>query len=101
MIDRLSVVEQYVRDTPSSRVLVVGSQYDADCRDIRRFLTANRVKYDWMDSELEPGRVSSFIPTGHHEVATIRRRCEVSTDTDRPRSRRGVGSPNHFKARSV
>jgi len=71
MIDRLSAVEQYVRDTPSSRVLVVGSQYDADCRDIRSFLSANRVQYDWVDSELEPGRASSFIPTGHHGVAAI------------------------------
>jgi hypothetical protein len=30
---------QYVKDTPSSRVLLVGSPYDADCRGIRMSLS--------------------------------------------------------------
>jgi thioredoxin reductase (NADPH) len=59
MTDRLSTVRQYANDTPSSRVLLVGSQYDTDCRGIRSFLSANRVQYDWVDSELEPERASS------------------------------------------
>jgi thioredoxin reductase (NADPH) len=45
---------QYVKDTPSSRVVLVGSPYDSDCRSIRSFLSANRVQYDSVDSELEP-----------------------------------------------
>lgn len=71
MADRFSAVEQYVKDTPSSRVLLVGSQYDADCRGIRSFLSAIRVQYDWVDSELEPGRASSFIPAGRDGVAVV------------------------------
>jgi thioredoxin reductase (NADPH) len=69
MTDRLSMAPQYVRDTPSSRVLLVGSPYDADCRSIRSFLSANRVQYDWVDSELEPERASSRVPPGHDGVA--------------------------------
>jgi thioredoxin reductase (NADPH) len=62
MTDRLSAVRQYAMDTPSSRVLLVGTKYDPDCRGIRSFLAASRVQYDWVDSELEPGRASSVVP---------------------------------------
>ena len=71
MTDRLSMAQQYVKDTPSSRVLLVGSPYDAGCRGIRSFLSANRVQYDWVDSELEPERASSCVPPGHHGVAVV------------------------------
>jgi thioredoxin reductase (NADPH) len=71
MTDRLSMAPQYVKDTPSSRVLLVGSPYDADCRGIRSFLSANRVQYDWVDSELEPERASSCVPSGHDGVAVV------------------------------
>jgi thioredoxin reductase (NADPH) len=71
MTDRLSMAPQYVRETPSSRVLLMGSPYDADCRGIRSFLSANRVQYDWVDSELEPERASSCVPPGHDGVAVV------------------------------
>ena len=71
MTDRLSTVRQYAKDTPSSRVLLVGSQYDADCRGIRSFLSANRVQYDWVDRELEPGRASSCVPIGHDGASVV------------------------------
>jgi thioredoxin reductase (NADPH) len=71
MTDRLSMAPQYVKDTPSSRVLLVGSSYDADCRAIRNFLFANRVQYDWVDSELEPDRASSCVPLEHDGVAVV------------------------------
>jgi thioredoxin reductase (NADPH) len=71
MTDRLSMAPQYVKNTPSSRVLLVGSPYDADCRGIRSFLSANRVQYDWVDSELEPERVPSTVPPGHYGVAVV------------------------------
>ena len=71
MTDRLSMAPQYVKDTPSSRVLLVGSPYDANCRGIRSFLSANRVQYDWVDSELEPERASSCVPPGHDGVAVL------------------------------
>jgi thioredoxin reductase (NADPH) len=71
MTDRLSMAPQYVKDTPTSRVLLVGSSYDAGCRGIRSFLSANRVQYDWVDSELEPERVHSVVPPGHQGVVAV------------------------------
>jgi thioredoxin reductase (NADPH) len=69
MTERLSAVPQYVKDTPTSRVLLVGPQYDAECRGIRSFLSANRVHYDWVDPEVEPERASSCVPAGHKGLA--------------------------------
>ena len=57
MTDRLSGVGQFVKETPSARVLIVGNQYDEDCRDIRQFLAANRIPYEWVDRLREPERV--------------------------------------------
>jgi thioredoxin reductase (NADPH) len=71
MMDRLSMAKQYVRETPSSRVLLVGSPYDADCRGIRGFLSANRVQYEWVDSELEPERASSCFTVESDGVAVV------------------------------
>jgi thioredoxin reductase (NADPH) len=71
MTDRLSMAREYVNETPSSRVLLVGSSYNADCRGIRSFLSANRVQYEWVDSELEPERAASCIPLGHEGVAVM------------------------------
>jgi len=71
MMDRLSMAKQYVEDTPSSRVLLVGSPYDVDCRCIRNFLSASRVQYDWVDSELDSERAASCIPLGHEGVAVM------------------------------
>jgi thioredoxin reductase (NADPH) len=71
MTDRLSAVQQYAEDTPSSRVLLIGSPYDAECRAIRSFLSANRVQYEWVDRELEPSRASSCVPAGHDGVAIV------------------------------
>ena len=71
MTDRLSMAPQYVKDTPSSRVLLVGPPYHAGCRGIRSFLSANRVQYDWVDSELEPERAFSYVPPGNDGVAVV------------------------------
>ena len=62
---------QYVKETPTSRVLLVGSPYDAHCRAIRNFLSANQVQYDWVDSELEPERASSCVPRANDGVAVV------------------------------
>ena len=47
---------------PSSRVLILGTQYDSDCQDIRAFLSANRIPYEWVDREREPERVPAGVP---------------------------------------
>jgi thioredoxin reductase (NADPH) len=62
MNDRLMRAQKYATTVPSSRVLILGTKYDTDCRDIRGFLAANRIPFEFVDRELEPERVPSFIP---------------------------------------
>jgi thioredoxin reductase (NADPH) len=57
MNDRLLRVQKYVTTVPSSRVLIMGTQADNDCQDIRAFLSANRIPFEWVDREREPERV--------------------------------------------
>jgi thioredoxin reductase (NADPH) len=60
MNDRVLRVQQYVSTLPSARVLILGSKYDTDCRDLRTFLASNRIPYEWVDRDLEPERVPQF-----------------------------------------
>lgn len=61
MTDRLMSVQRFAKDTPGSRVLLIGTQYDSECRDIRAFLSANRIPYEWIDAEREPERIPSCM----------------------------------------
>jgi thioredoxin reductase (NADPH) len=61
MTDRLTRVQQIATEVPSSRVLLVGTQYDSDCREIRVFLSANRIPYEWIDAEREPERMPACM----------------------------------------
>ena len=47
--ERVQAVQKYMLDLPSSRVKIVGSKFDGDCRDIRTFLTVNRIPYQWVE----------------------------------------------------
>lgn len=71
MTSRLNRITDYVGSNNLSRVLVVGSQYDNDCRDIRSFLSLNRVPYDWVDREREPQRVPACMPLDHKGPAVV------------------------------
>jgi thioredoxin reductase (NADPH) len=62
---------QYVKETPTARVLLVGSAYDAHCRAIRSFLSANQVQYDWVNSELEPERAYPYVPRANDGVVVV------------------------------
>jgi thioredoxin reductase (NADPH) len=62
MNDRLMRVQKYATTVASSRVLILGTQYDVDCREIRAFLSANRIPYEWVDREREPERVPAGVP---------------------------------------
>jgi thioredoxin reductase (NADPH) len=62
MNERLLRVQQYVSTLPSARVLILGSKYNADCRELRSFLASNRIPYECVDPELEPERVPPSIP---------------------------------------
>jgi thioredoxin reductase (NADPH) len=57
MNDRLMRVQRFATTVPSSRVVILGTKYDTDCRDIRAFLAANRIPFEFVDREQEPERV--------------------------------------------
>ena len=71
MLTRVTKIQNYVKDAEGSRVLVVGSQYDTDCRDIRTFLSMNRIPYEWVDREREPERVPACMPRDHQGPAVV------------------------------
>jgi len=49
--ERVQIVQKYMLNLPSSRVQIVGSKFDSDCRKIRTFLSMNRIPYEWVDRE--------------------------------------------------
>jgi thioredoxin reductase (NADPH) len=61
MTERLGKVQRYAQEVPTSRVLLIGTQYDQDCREIRQFLSANRIPYEWIDAEKEPQRLPQCL----------------------------------------
>jgi thioredoxin reductase (NADPH) len=52
--ERVQVVQKYMLNLPSSRVQIVGSKFDDDCREIRSFLSMNRIPYEWVDRDRSP-----------------------------------------------
>jgi thioredoxin reductase (NADPH) len=52
--ERVQFVQKYMLNLPSSRVQVVGSKFDDDCREIRTFLSMNRIPYEWVDRNRSP-----------------------------------------------
>lgn len=62
MTNRLNMLQDRIVDIPVARVLVVGSQYDTDCRDIRAFLSVNRIPYEWVDRERDSDRIPACMP---------------------------------------
>ncbi|MGB8539156.1 MAG: FAD-dependent oxidoreductase [Acidobacteriaceae bacterium] len=57
MNDRIMRVQKYATSVPTSRVVILGTQYDTDCQDIRGFLAANRIPFEFVDREQEPDRI--------------------------------------------
>ena len=49
--ERVQVAQKYMLNLPSSRVQIVGSKFDDDCREIRTFLSMNRIPYEWVDRD--------------------------------------------------
>jgi thioredoxin reductase (NADPH) len=58
--ERLLLIQQRSLSLPTSRVLIFGRNRDADCHNIRTFLSANRIPYEWVDRDAYPERA----PTG-------------------------------------
>jgi thioredoxin reductase (NADPH) len=70
MMERLNSVQKLASELPTSRVLIVGTQYDEQCREIRVFLSANRIPYEWIDAEREPERMPSCMG-GEYDGPTV------------------------------
>jgi thioredoxin reductase (NADPH) len=58
--ERLMRVQRHSIALPTSRVLIFGRNGDADCHDIRAFLSANRISYEWVDRK--PEGMPSSVP---------------------------------------
>jgi len=61
MMKRVTMMQENMRETNPLRVLVIGPPYDADCRDIREFLSMNRIPYEWQH-ENHPAQMSLGVP---------------------------------------
>jgi thioredoxin reductase (NADPH) len=59
--ERLMVVQQRSISLPTSRALIFGRDRDADCHEIRAFLSANRIAYEWVDRDRYPERVPQGV----------------------------------------
>jgi thioredoxin reductase (NADPH) len=70
MTERLQNVGKWASETPSARVLLVGTQYDEESREIRSFLSANRIPYEWVDAEREPDRIPQCM-AGEYDGLTV------------------------------
>jgi thioredoxin reductase (NADPH) len=71
MTDRLMKVQTFAKEMPSSRVLLIGTQYDKDCREIRQFLSSNRIPYEWIDAEKEPQRLPKCLAGGYEGPSVV------------------------------
>lgn len=58
--ERLLLIQQRSLALPTSRVLIFGRNRDADCHNIRTFLSANRIPYEWIDRD----RYAERVPLG-------------------------------------
>jgi thioredoxin reductase (NADPH) len=59
--ERLLLIQQRSLSLPTSRVLIFGRNKDADCHNIRAFLSANRIPYEWVDRDGYPERVPAGV----------------------------------------
>jgi thioredoxin reductase (NADPH) len=59
--ERLLLIQQRSLSLPTSRVFIFGRNRDADCHNIRTFLSANRIPYEWVDRDSYPERVPAGV----------------------------------------
>jgi len=69
--ERVQAVQKYMLDLPSSRVQIVGSKFDGDCREIRTFLTLNRIPYQWIDSDHGAPPASTDAHRNSEELSVV------------------------------
>jgi thioredoxin reductase (NADPH) len=59
--ERLLLIQQRSLSLPRERLLIFGRNKDEDCHDIRAFLSANRIPYEWIDRDSSPDRVPAGL----------------------------------------
>ncbi len=59
--ERLLLIQQRSLSLPTSRVLIFGRNRDEDCYNVREFLSANRIPYEWVDRDRQPERVPAGV----------------------------------------
>jgi thioredoxin reductase (NADPH) len=62
--ERLLLIQQRSLSLPTARVLIFGRNEDEDCHNIREFLSANRIPYEWIDRDVYPDRVPGGLSDG-------------------------------------
>jgi thioredoxin reductase (NADPH) len=62
MTERIARMQNYATEIQPSRVVILGTEFDTDCRDVRSFLSTNRIPYEWVDRALDPSRVPPCVP---------------------------------------
>jgi thioredoxin reductase (NADPH) len=55
------LIQQRSLSLATSRALIFGRNRDADCHNIRTFLSANRIPYEWVDRDRYPERVPAGV----------------------------------------
>jgi len=55
--ERLLRIQERSLSIDASRVFIFGRNKDADCHEVRAFLSANRIPYEWVDRDHYPERV--------------------------------------------
>jgi thioredoxin reductase (NADPH) len=46
--ERIGGLQKISEEPPKARVTIIGHRWDGDCSDLRRFLTRNRITFDWV-----------------------------------------------------
>jgi thioredoxin reductase (NADPH) len=62
--ERLLRIQERTLSVQASRVFIFGRNRDEDCQEIRSFLAANRVPFEWVDRDLFPERVPPTVFDG-------------------------------------
>lgn len=69
--ERLLSSEQYARDLPAARVVLVGAGRVTDLAELRTFLKLNRIPYAWVDRLRHPEAVPPCIPVGYLKPCVV------------------------------
>ena len=50
-IERLEDLQEIMAEPPRREIVVIGSQWDSTCHDLRNFLNRNHIEFDWLTPE--------------------------------------------------